>query len=60
MNWDLALTIIQYTLKYGPTAGKALADLFKKKEVTPEELSNAFSLAELSYDEIVHPKTPTA
>lgn len=57
MNPAIIAAIIGYAVKYGPTAAAALARVFQKKEVSAEELASAFELAELSYDDIVHPKS---
>jgi len=58
MTIELALEILRYAIKYGPEAGRAIAKVFTKKEVSHEELDAAFALAELSYDEIIHPTVP--
>jgi len=55
MNPAIIAAIIGYAVKYGPTAAAALSRVFQKKEVTPAELAAAFELADLSYDDIVHP-----
>ena len=53
MNVQISVLILEALVKFGPSAARAIADLFRKDTITAADWDKVFDLAEKSYESYI-------